>query len=168
MTLDAFKLKHGGPGAGFLLRWAAQIIFEPGMTGSHDRKTRAAPTRFFDQLFETAERLAMHIMAIIDKEDNRLLASAHHFHSGSFALFRCARQVPIFVRGQVVIQRQFERIERDAWYVKGQRFGHLDLAFLPPLPVFSANTPPVHARGRARKSSPEAGLRAGEGVRSAR
>ena len=33
MTLDAFKLKHGGPGAGFLLRRAAQIIFEPGMAG---------------------------------------------------------------------------------------------------------------------------------------
>jgi FAD/FMN-containing dehydrogenase len=36
------------------------------------------------------------------------------------------------------------------------------------LPVFSANNPPVHGRERARKSSPEAGLPAGEGVRSAR
>jgi hypothetical protein len=80
MTLDAFKLKHGGAGAGFLLRRAAQIIFEPGMAGSHDRETRAASTRFFDQLFETPERLAMQIMAIIDKEDNGLLAAAHHFH----------------------------------------------------------------------------------------
>src|ERR1043166_3248054 len=35
------------------------------------------------------------------------------------------------------------------------------------LPVFSANTPPGHARERARKSSPEAELRADEGVRSA-
>ena len=31
------------------------------------------------------------------------------------------------------------------------------------LPVFSANTPPVHARERERKSLPGAGLRAGEG-----
>ena len=33
MPLDAFKLKHRGPGAGFLLGRAAQIIFEPGMAG---------------------------------------------------------------------------------------------------------------------------------------
>ena len=39
----------------------------------------------------------------------------------------------VFVRGQIVIQRQFKRIEIDAWHVKGQRFGHLDLAFLPEL-----------------------------------
>jgi FMN-dependent oxidoreductase (nitrilotriacetate monooxygenase family) len=41
-------------------------------------------------------------------------------------------------------------------------------ASLRQLPVFSANNPPVHGRERARKSSPEAGLPAGEGVRSAR
>ena len=34
------------------------------------------------------------------------------------------------------------------------------------LPAFSANTPPAHARERAPKSSPEAVLRAGEGVRN--
>jgi len=34
------------------------------------------------------------------------------------------------------------------------------------LPVFSANNPPGHAHERARKSSPEAELRADEGVRS--
>jgi len=36
------------------------------------------------------------------------------------------------------------------------------------LPAFSANTPPAHARERARKSLPGAGLRAGEGVKNVR
>jgi hypothetical protein len=35
------------------------------------------------------------------------------------------------------------------------------------LPVFSANNPPVHARERAPKSLPGAGLRVGAGVQSA-
>jgi hypothetical protein len=141
MTLDAFKRKHGGSGAGFLLRRAAQIIFEPGMAGEHERETRAASTRFFAQLFETPERVAMHLMAIIDTEANGLLAAAHPFHEGPLALCRFARQVPVFVRGQSILQRQCERIEMDAWHVKGQRFGHLDLAFLPALLL---HTPQEH------------------------
>src|SRR5438309_884515 len=36
------------------------------------------------------------------------------------------------------------------------------------LPVFSANNPPAHARETGRKSLPGAGLRVGEGVKSAR
>ena len=35
--------------------------------------------------------MGMQIMAIIDKEDNRLLATVHHTHQGPFALFRFAR-----------------------------------------------------------------------------
>ena len=36
MALDAFKLKHRGPGTGFFLRRSAQVMFEPGMASSHD------------------------------------------------------------------------------------------------------------------------------------
>jgi hypothetical protein len=36
------------------------------------------------------------------------------------------------------------------------------------LPAFSANTPPAHAHEKARKSLPEAALRADAGGRSAR
>ena len=36
------------------------------------------------------------------------------------------------------------------------------------LPAFSANNLPAHARETGRKSSPGAGLRVGEGVKSAR
>ena len=36
------------------------------------------------------------------------------------------------------------------------------------LPAFSANNPPAHDRETGRKSSPGAGLRVGEGVKSAR
>jgi hypothetical protein len=35
------------------------------------------------------------------------------------------------------------------------------------LPAFSANNPPAHARETGRKSLPGAGLRVGEGVKSA-
>jgi hypothetical protein len=66
MTLDAFKIKHGGPRTGFFLRRSAQIIFEPGMTRQHDREPNPAPTRFFDHLFETSKGLSMQVMAIID------------------------------------------------------------------------------------------------------
>jgi hypothetical protein len=131
LTLDACKLHHGGPGAGFLLSRAVQSSFEPGMAGEHARETRAASTRFFDHLCETPERLALPIMAIIKQEAKGLGAAAHHLHAGPLALVRFARQVTVFVRGQIVIPRQLERIEIDAWHVKGQRFGHLALAFLP-------------------------------------
>jgi hypothetical protein len=36
-------------------------MFEPRMAGSHQRQARAATTGFFNQLLQTAQRLAMPI-----------------------------------------------------------------------------------------------------------
>jgi transposase len=56
-------------------------------------------------------------------------------------------------RGTIVLRKRLSRGEV--------------VSFMAQLPVFSANTPPGHAYETARQSSPEAGLRADGGVRSA-
>ena len=75
----------------------------------------------------------MQIMGIVNEERNGLLAAAHHFHERPLAFFWFAGQVTVFVRGQIVIQGQFEGAQRHPWDIEHERFGHLDLAFVPSL-----------------------------------
>lgn len=75
----------------------------------------------------------MEIMAIVNEEDDGLLATAHHPNQSAFALFRFDREIPVLVRRQIVIQRQFQRVEIDALHAKGQRVRHGELAFVPEL-----------------------------------
>jgi hypothetical protein len=82
------------------------------MARQDQRQPTATSPRLFDELFEAAQRLAMQVMPIANEQRDRLLAAVHHFQEGPLTLFRYAREVPVFVRSQIVIQRQFQDIER--------------------------------------------------------
>ena len=82
------------------------------MARQDQRQPTATSPRLFHELFEATQRLAMQVMSIINEQRNRLLAAVHHFQEGPLTLFRFAREVPVFVRSQIVIQCQFQGIER--------------------------------------------------------
>src|SRR5262245_5271231 len=75
----------------------------------------------------------MQVMAVIDKQRDGFLAALHDFAQRALTLFRFPREVPVFFRGQVVIQRQFQRTERDAGHINHPRFRDLDLPCVPEL-----------------------------------
>jgi len=101
------------------------------MPGQDQRQPPTPASRLFNELFETPERLRVQVMPIVNEERNGLLAAAHHFHERPLALFWFAGQVTVFVRGQIVIQGQFEGTQRHPWDIEHERFGYLDLAFMP-------------------------------------
>src|SRR5262249_53603660 len=74
-------------------------------------------------------------------------------------IMRMAGQAPTSLTRRLVFELKAQGQE------KSHHQFHKGLAVAQQLPAVSANNPPAHARKRAPKSSPEAALRAGEGVR---
>ena len=66
MALDTLEFEERSAGPCFFMRGPTQIIFEPRVTSQDKRQTPATPTRLFNELFDTAQRLPMQVMSIIN------------------------------------------------------------------------------------------------------